>query len=188
MKWFTEAGTILYDYVMTTLFLLVAGFLIVPFYAIYVGVIGFYDQDRSYGALWKTIRENIRPIAFLTVVWLLIIVSAYGLNMIGLDRFYVQVSLGILGILIWLMFTYAPIIMIRMRITCSELIYNTLSMAFNNWKTTLFLLILFIGLTYVFVYELILILFLIGMLVRSVHYVTAKSFDHMREKIEENKK
>jgi uncharacterized membrane protein YesL len=188
MKWFMEAGTICYDYVMTTLFLIVAGFLIVPFYAIYVGVVGFYDRDRSYGALWKTIRENVKPIAILTVVLLLIMVSAYGLNLIGLDRFFVQASLGILAILVWLMFTYVPIIIIRMRTTWSELIYNALSMMFNNWKTTIFLIMLFIALTYVFIYELILILFLIEMLVRSVHYVTAKSFDHMREKTEENEK
>ncbi|MFP4177822.1 MAG: hypothetical protein ACLFTZ_03575 [Acholeplasmataceae bacterium] len=188
MKWLVEAGTTLYDYIMTTLLLLVAGFLIVPFLAVYVGIIGFYDQDRSYGTIWRTIKTNAKPLAYTTVILLLIILSAYSLNAIGTDLIWTQATLGILALLAWLIFTYVPIILIRMRVTLSELTYNALSMAFHDPKTTLFLILLFVVMGYVFVYELIAIVLLAGMFIRSVHYLTARSFDRMIKKIEENEK
>ena len=176
MKKFYEIGSVVFDYMVLTIILIISGFLILPFYTVYVGIIGFYHHDETYKSLLITVKENYKNLMVLTFVLIVFVGLMIGVNLYFNQ--YVIISMivyGISGYFSLLILTYAPIIMIKMHVSFKELIRNMFLLSIVKFQYTLVLFGMVILMVYLFSLDLVWMVLLIVMLIRTIYFISHKA-------------
>lgn len=132
MKWMNQIGTDLYDALLITLLMSVSFVLVIPFIPIVIGVQAYYQFDRNERRLrliFETLYENRRLIARYTLFTL----GTLGIATLNIAYFspliatghgiFVGVNWVVIGI-VALSFIYAPMVIIMMKVTLWQLLFN----------------------------------------------------------------
>ncbi len=132
MKWMNQIGTDLYDALLITVVVSVSFILVIPFIPIVVGVQAYYQHERNERRLrliLTTLYENRRLIARYTLFTL----GTLGVATLNIAYFsplittghgiFVGVNWVVIGI-VALSFIYAPMVIIMMKVTLRQLLFN----------------------------------------------------------------
>jgi|SRR5690625_155577 len=183
IKWYTKIGNYIFDYIIIGLLLTLSTFLLLPFYAIYVGTISFFKFDNNYKILFKTIKENIKNIIYLTliiIIGLLLIYLTIVIDKSNLGSMFNQiVRYLIIGFMINI-FIYPPIIMIEMKVTFKQLLKNTLYLSLVQFSKTIFMFLI-IGLMIWLLTVEILVILLFVPLVQTISYISNKAILELKK-------
>ena len=176
MKKFYEIGVVLFDYMALTLILLISGFLILPLYSVFVGIIGFYQGEETYKRLYLTIKENYKKIFQLTVM--LVILVAGMIVFFNYMNHYVVASMiiyGLFGYISLLILVYAPVIMIHMKVSLKQLFHNMFVLSIVKFPYTLVMFGVMIFMVYLLVNDVLWFIILIMMAIRSISFLSHKA-------------
>ena len=176
MKKFYEIGVVLFDYMALTLILLISGFLILPLYSVFVGIIGFYQGEETYKRLYLTIKENYKKIFQLTVM--LVILVAGMIVFFNYMNHYVVASMiiyGLFGYISLLILVYAPVIMIHMKVGLKQLFHNMFVLSIVKFPYTLVMFGVMIFMVYLLVNDVLWFIILIMMAIRSISFLSHKA-------------
>jgi hypothetical protein len=185
MKKFYEIGSLLFDYMALTFILLISGALVLPVFAVYVGVIGFYTTHQTYTSIYKNVKDqykNIWALTFILAIMIIFMILAFrNLTYYPILTTIIYIILGYASLLI---LSYAPVVIIHMNVTFKQLIRNVFVISIMKFPYTvvIFGILIFIG--YLLVYEFIGFLILAMISIRSISYVSHKALLSMKEKDE----
>lgn len=189
MKLYIKIGNYLFDYIVLSLLLFIAGLLVIPLYGVMVAIIAFYENE-SYKAMIKVIKENIKPIILLTLMMLflgLMILLLLQLGNEGILLVFNRIVLVVIGLLMTLLIIYPPIILIKMRVSTKELFRNTLYLALVQYKMTFWMLLLTGLMIYLSIYA-IWALLLVYPWLQSIAYISNKALQIEKDKREKGEK
>lgn len=132
MKWMNQIGTDLYDALLITVVVSVSFILVIPFIPIVVGVQAYYQHERNERRLrliLTTLYENRRLIARYTLFTL----GTLGIATLNIAYFSPLITTGhgiFVGVnwvvisIVALSFIYAPMVIIMMKVTLRQLLFN----------------------------------------------------------------
>lgn len=187
LKWYQKIGSYIFDYLIIGLLLFISTVLLLPFYAVYVGVIAFFKFENTYKTIFETIKENYKNIIYLTLILMFGLLLIYLTMVIDLSKyqnvFNTFVRYLIIGLLINLLI-YPPIIMIEMKVTFKQLIKNTLYLSLVMFKETLFMFILTALFIWLITVEILVILLFVPF-VQTISYLTNKAMLSLKNEGEE---
>lgn len=183
IKWYTKIGNYIFDYIILGLLIIVSTILLLPFYAIYVGVISFFKYDNNYKLMFKTIKENLRNILLMTLIiivglaliYLTIVIERSEFN----NLFNQIVRYLIIGFMINI-FIYPPIIMIEMKVTFKELLKNSLYLSLVQFSKTLFMFLLTALIIWLLTVEILIVLLFIPF-IQTISYISDKAITELKK-------
>lgn len=158
MKWVNLIGSIIFDFLTLTLLLAVSFVLVLPFFPVVVGITKYFDdkrEDRTLRIVFHTIKQNIRLIFPFTLFWTVLMI----LSILNIAYFndlstissqiirvisYIALGYGLIS------FVFAPRIIIRMKVTFFQLLYNSFMLIFSNLIWAVFTIIVNIGFLWLF--------------------------------------
>ncbi len=132
MKWMNQIGTDLYDALLITLLVSMSVVLVIPFIPMIVGVQAYYRSernDRRLRTIFTTIYENRRLIARYTLFTL----GTLGIATLNIAYFSPLITTGhglFVGVnwvvvsIVALSFIYAPMVIVMMKVTLRQLLFN----------------------------------------------------------------
>lgn len=169
--------------------LFISGLLILPLYAMVVGVIAFSENDL-YKHMFQVIKTNIKHIIYLTLMvvflgfMIILIVNIEDTGVLGIFNMFVLI---LLSVLITLLIIYPPMILIKMTVTFKGLMQNTLYLAIRQTKYTLMMFFLTGLLVYLSIYAIWSLLLIIPWL-QSVSYLSNKALENEKYRREKGEK
>lgn len=185
-KWYTRVGNYIFDYIITGLLLIISTVLLLPFYAIYVGLIAFFKYDNQYNLIFKTIKENFKNILYMTIVMIVLLALIYLTLVIDnttlKNNFNIVVRYLLIGLSINILI-YPPIIMIEMKVTFKELVKNSLFLSLMQFSKTLFMFLITAVLIWLITVE-VLIIFIFIPYVQTISYLSSKAIENYKIKRE----
>lgn len=146
MKGLQIFGEYVFEFIVITLLLALSALLIIPFVPMTVGVVGYFRQDihtRRFKDIFTTIGANLKTLVFYTLFQIVIIVFPV-LNIYfftahpeHMNYFVLAVSCIALAVGAIYLVT-APIIIVNMKVTFRQLIYNGIMLLFGGpWRSLL---------------------------------------------------
>lgn len=139
MKFIVKYGTILFDFIVITLLLTIGCILILPFIPIYIGVIGYFleeKEERGLLDIFYTIQNNFKMILKLSGLLLVIIVfSVLNIAFLQTDQTIqiIMTSLSwIMLVIALILLTFGPMILLKMNVTLKQLIFNSVILIFGK--------------------------------------------------------
>lgn len=153
MKDLRLVGDYALEFLVITLLLALSAFLIVPFAAMLVGVVGYFQNDidsRRFKDIFTTIGRNWRILIFYTVFQLIIVVfpvlniyffntHAETMNFFVLAVSYVALVVGIFYL------TTSPTVICKMNVNFRELLYNGIMLLFGNLISSIVAVLCVVG-------------------------------------------
>lgn len=183
VKWYEKIGNYIFDYLILGLLLVVSTILLLPFYAIYVGIISFFKFDSNYKIMFQTIKENIKNIIYLTIILIIGLGLIYLTVVIGKTEynsfFNTIVRYLIIGFMINI-FIYPPVIMIEMKVTFKELLKNTLYLSLVQFSKTLFMFLLTALFIWLLTVEILVVLIFIPF-IQTISYISNKAILELKK-------
>ncbi|NMA04980.1 MAG: hypothetical protein GX931_01255 [Acholeplasmataceae bacterium] len=184
MKLYVKIGNYLFDYLVLTILLIISGLLIIPLYAIIVGIVAFFETGANYKVIFTTIKENFKLILLLTILMLflgsLIVLSLFIIKSLGMDIITI-IIICLLIFLMVLLIIYPPIIILKMNVTFKQLLRNTVYLTLVQFKYTIIMLILSGLIIYLSIYQFWFLLLVVPWL-QSIHYISNKTINIEKEK------
>jgi uncharacterized membrane protein YesL len=175
-------GNYLFDYISLNILLILSGILILPAYTGLFSIIVFYESE-TYKSVIQTIKNNLKNLSILTLIELSLGILIF-LNIQVLanysDWFNLLVTY-VLTLCILILLIYPPIILLKMNVSFSQLMTNTILLTFSQFKHTVAMLALSGLMIYLMVYSNWAILLLIPWL-QSINYLSSKAFHNEKNK------
>lgn len=142
-------GNLFFDYVIITLLLTISFVLVIPFIPVYIGVNEYFlehYEDRKLKNIFTSIKANFSIIIKFTIFELIALIFAIG-NIIFFntgERSNDLITLLSYVILIFSLvcFINAPIIIIKMKVTLKQLLFNCFALIFGKWYLSILLIVL----------------------------------------------
>lgn len=127
-----QIGTAIFDFIIFSLFLSLSLILIIPFFYMYVGIIGYLFEDknkRTYKTIFITIKKNFKLISLFTLLNLIIILFAStNIHLLNISNNPVTIIVIFISYILLLfdlvIIINAPSLIIKMNITFLELLRN----------------------------------------------------------------
>lgn len=189
MKLYIRIGNYLFDYIVLSLLLFVSGLLILPLYAVVVGVIAFYENE-SFKAMFKVIKENLKHILILSGVMLflgLMIILLLQIGNVGILGVFNNVVLVFIIFIMTLLIIYPPVILIHMNVSSKALFRNTIYLALIQYKSTLLMLLLTGLMIYLSIYAIWALLLVVPWL-QSIAFISNQALQIEKDKREKGEK
>ncbi len=189
MKLYIKIGNYIFDYIILSLLLFVAGLLVVPLFAVMVSVIAFYENE-SIKAMIKVIKENLKQIFVLTVIMLFLgsmILLLLQLDNTGILAVFNRIVLVVILLMMTLLIIYPPMILIKMNVSTKELLRNTIYLALVQYKSTLLMLLLTGLMIYLSIYAIWALILVVPWL-QSISYISNKALEIEKDKRERGEK
>jgi hypothetical protein len=140
MKQLNHYGAIVFDLFTITLLLILSFFLVFPFPAVCVGISAYFlepKETRQLRTIFSAIRKNAKLLIKYSIMWLLSVLIA-SLNIAYFNSYdfpgklVVLVVSWIVIVLCAITFVNAPIVILKMEITLSQLVYNCILLPLTN--------------------------------------------------------
>ena len=150
MKNFGKIGNIIFDYIIITILLTLSLALVFPFIPILIGTVNYFQREKDERRLkdiFSTIKDNLGIIVKLTL-FLIVAIGLSLLNIIyfnskGMSNDVITIICYIVLVYCLIIFVNSPILVLQMRLTLKQLLFNCITLIFGRWYLSLltFLLI-----------------------------------------------
>ena len=146
---FQKVGTIVFDFLAITVLLTLSLLLVFPFPFIVTGVHNYFlykVDDRRLANIFNIFGENWKILLKFSLVWgivlILSVLEIVYFNSVWPGHNFLTLLCYVLLILCIILITNAPMIIIRMRVTLPQLLFNSITLIYGCWW---FLLIAYIA-------------------------------------------
>ena len=154
-----KIGTVIFDYLAITVLLTLALVLVFPFPFIVTGVHHYFlyrVDDRRLANIFNIIGENWKILLKFSLLWgIILILSVLEIvyfNSVWPGHDFLTVICYVLVIFCIITITNAPMIIIRMRVTLRQLLFNCLTLIYGCWWFLLIAYAVTIGYIVLFAY------------------------------------
>ena len=146
MKGLQLFGEYAFEFIVVTLLLALSAVLIIPFIPMTVGVVGYFKRNihaRRFKDIFTTIGANWKILIFYTVFQLIIIVfpvlNIYFFTTHPENTNYFVLAVSCVALVVGAMYLVsAPVIIVNMKVTFRQLIYNGIMLMFGGpWRSLL---------------------------------------------------
>lgn len=154
-----KIGTVVFDFIVITILLTLSLMLVFPFPFILTGVYNYFlyrIDDRRLANIFNIIGENWRILLKFSLVWgaalILSVLEIVYFNSIWPGNDFLTLLCYVLLILCIILVTNMPMIVIRMKVTFSQLLFNCITLIYGCWWFLLIAYIVIIGYCVAFSY------------------------------------
>jgi uncharacterized membrane protein YesL len=171
------------------LVLFTAGILVLPLYIGVVMIIAFFENDQ-YKLMFKVVRENFKPLLWLSVIELflgLMALLATQMHDTGVLGIFNVIVLVVIISIMTLLIIYPPMILIKMRVSFKELIRNTVYLSLVDIKQTLLMFALTGIMIYMSIYAIWGLLLVVPYL-QSISFISNQVLTNEKDKREKGEK
>lgn len=153
MKGLRLVGDYALEFLVITLLLALSAFLIVPFAAMLVGVVGFFQNDidsRRFKDIFTTIGRNWKILIFYTIFQLIIVLfpvlNIYFFNTHAETMNYFVLAVSYIALVVGIFYlTTSPTVICNMNVNFRELLYNGLMLLFGNLISSIVAVLCVVG-------------------------------------------
>lgn len=153
MKGLRLVGDYALEFLVITLLLALSAFLIVPFAAMLVGVVGFFQNDidsRRFKDIFTTIGRNWKILIFYTIFQLIIVLfpvlNIYFFNTHAEMMNYFVLAVSYIALVVGIFYlTTSPTVICNMNVNFRELLYNGLMLLFGNLISSIVAVLCVVG-------------------------------------------
>ncbi len=144
MKGLRIVGDYALEFLTVTLLLAVSALLVIPFIPMVTGVTAFFSQDidtRRFKDIFTAIGKNIKIIIFYTLFQLVIIIfpvlNIYFFNTHPQNTNYFVLAISCIALTAGIIYLVtAPTVIVNMRVTLRQLLYNGIMLLFGGlWRS-----------------------------------------------------
>ena len=144
MKGFQLFGEYAFEFFIITILLALSALLVIPFIPMTVGVVGYFSHDingRRYKDIFTTIGINWKILIFYTVFQLVIIVvpvlNIYFFTAHPENMNYFVLAVSCIALVVGIIYLVtSPVIIVNMKVTFRQLIYNGIMLLFGGlWRS-----------------------------------------------------
>ncbi len=152
MKVYRIVGTYIFDYVVITLLLSLSLASVIFFIPIYVGVVKYFQrefEERRLKDIFTYLKDDWAIVIKYTILELLVLIIPI-LNIVYFnsgDRSNNVITIISFVVLIYgvLMFINGPILILNMKLTLFQLIFNSIILIYGKWYLTVITLVVIVG-------------------------------------------
>lgn len=149
---FQRVGTIVFDFLVITVLLTLSLVLVFPFPFIVTGVHNYFLyklDDRRLANIFNIIGENWKILLKFSLVWgivlILSVLEIVYFNSVWPGHNFLTLLCYVLLILCIILITNAPMIIIRMKVSLPQLLFNCVTLIYGCWWFLLIAYIVTIG-------------------------------------------
>lgn len=147
-----KLGTIVFDFIVITILLTLSLILVIPFPFILTGVYNYFlyrIDDRRLANIFNIIGENWKILLKFSLVWgivlILSVLEIVYFNSIWPGHNFLTLLCYVLLILCIILVTNMPMVVIRMKVTLPQLLFNCITLIYGCWWFLLIAYIVIIG-------------------------------------------
>ena len=152
MKVYRIVGTYIFDYVVITLLLSLSLASVIFFIPIYVGVVKYFQrefEERRLKDIFTYLKDDWAIVIKYTILELLVLIIPI-LNIVYFnsgDRSNNVITIISFVVLIYgvLMFINGPILILNMKLTLFQLMFNSIILIYGKWYLTVITLVVIVG-------------------------------------------
>ena len=153
MKSFRLMGDYAFEFFVVTLLLALSAVLIIPFVPVLTGVTGYFKTDintRRFKDIFTTIGKNWKILIFYTLFQLIIIIfpvlNIYFFNTHPENTNYFVLAVCCIALIVGLIYLItAPTIIVNMKVTLRQLLYNGIMLVFGGLLRSLLAIVCVAG-------------------------------------------
>ena len=146
MKGLQIFGEYVFEFIVITLLLALSAFLIIPFVPMTVGVVGYFRQDintRRFKDIFTTVGANWKVLIIYTLFQIIIVafpvLNIYFFTAHPEKMNYFVLAVSCIALMVGAIYLVtAPVVIVNMKVTFRQLIYNGIMLLFGGpWRSLL---------------------------------------------------